>query len=134
MRQPFVLIHPARPSHQILLHQACNAHGLFNVRVTHDLADLDICLARQPRADLLVLDHAVSNGPAVLERARYSRAVLFVGHANAGSPNLAHEARRQGLWVLADLPWPLPVRRWQQALQRIQTVTPPTHAHWNSHA
>ncbi|MBH3413310.1 MULTISPECIES: histidine kinase [Pseudomonas] len=129
MRQPFVLIHPARPSHQILLHQACNAMGLFNVRVTHDLADLDSCLARPPRADLLILEHAVNDGLALLERAGRTRAVLFVGHANAGSPNLAHEARRQGLWVLADLPWPLPVRRWQRALQRIQTVTSPTHPH-----
>jgi len=43
--------------------------------------------------------------------------------------DLAKEARRRGLWVLADLPWPLPVLAWQQALQRIQTVTSPTHAH-----
>ena len=129
MRQPYVLIHPARPSHQIPLHQACNAQGLFNVRVTHDLADLDTCLARQPSADLLILEHAVSDGLAVLERACYTRAVLFVGNASAGSPNLAHEARRRGLWVLADLPWPLPVGRWHRALERIQTVTSPTHAH-----
>ncbi|MFJ4442073.1 histidine kinase [Pseudomonas sp. NPDC089422] len=129
MRQPYVLIHPARPSHQILLHQACNAQGLFNVRVTHDLADLDTCLARKPRADLLILEHAVSDGLALLDRASAMRAVLFVGYPNAGCLNLAQEARRQGLWVLADLPWPLPVERWQQALQRIQTVTSPTHAH-----
>jgi len=129
MRQPYVLIHPARPSHQILLHQACNAQGLFNVRVTQDLADLDACLARNPRADLLILEHAVSNGLALLERASCTRAVLFVGHVNAGCLNLADEARRQGFWVLADLPWPLPVGRWQQALQRIQTVTSSTHAH-----
>jgi hypothetical protein len=129
MRQPYVLIYPARPSHQIVLHQACNAQGLFNVRVPQNLADLDTCLAHTPRADLLILDHALNDGIALLERASATRAVLFVGHTNAGSPNLAHEARRQGLWVLADLPWPLPVRRWQQALQRIQTVTSPTHAH-----
>ncbi|HGA2318912.1 TPA: histidine kinase [Pseudomonas putida] len=129
MRQPYVLIHPARPSHQILLHQACNAQGLFNVRVTHDLADLDSCLARKPCADLLILEHAVSNELALLERASASRAVLFVGHAHAGCPNLADEARRRGLWVLADLPWPLPVGRWHRALERIQTVTSPTHAH-----
>jgi len=129
MHQPYVLIHPARPSHQILLHQACNAHGLFNVRITHDLADLDTCLARKPDVDLLILDHAVSDGLTLLERASATRAVLFVGHAGAGCLNLADEARRQGLWVLADLPWPLPVGRWQQALQRIQTVTSPTHAH-----
>ncbi|MFJ4064892.1 histidine kinase [Pseudomonas sp. NPDC089996] len=129
MRQPYVLIHPARPSHQILLHQACNAQGLFNVRVTHNLADLDTCLARKQGADLLILEHGLKDGPALLERASSSRAVLFVGHVNVGGPNLADEARRQGLWVLADLPWPLPVGRWQQALQRIQTVTSPTHAH-----
>ncbi|HDS1682641.1 TPA: histidine kinase [Pseudomonas putida] len=129
MRQPYVLIHPARPSHQILLHQACNAQGLFNVRITHDLADLDTCLARTPRADLLILEHAVNDGLALLERARSIRGVLFVGHHNPGSLNLAKEARRQGLWVVADLPWPLPVGRWQQALQRIQTVMSATHAH-----
>ena len=57
------------------------------------------------------------------------RAVLFVGHPDAGCPNLADEARRLGLWVVADLPWPLPAGRWQQALQRIQTVTRAGHAH-----
>ncbi|NIE74468.1 histidine kinase [Pantoea sp. Ap-967] len=127
MQQPYVLIHQARPSHQILLHQACNALGLFNVRVTHDQADLYTCLARRQRVDLLILDHA--QGPALLERAASCRAVLFVGHANPGRASLAHEARRLGLWVLADLPWPLPLPRWQRALRRIQTVTSPTHAH-----
>jgi len=134
MHQPYVLIHQARPSHQVLLHQACNAQGIFRVRVTLDLADLDACLARQRKADLLILDHALAlaGGVALLERIKRneaSRALLFTGQANASRPNLAKEARRRGLWVLADLPWPLPVLQWQQALRRIQTVTSPTHAH-----
>ncbi|WDY56979.1 histidine kinase [Pseudomonas sp. PSKL.D1] len=128
MHQPYVLIHHSRPSHQILLHQACNAQGLFNVRVTSDHSDLDACLARKHHADLLILDHALNDGLACLERASSVRAVLLVGHAAKNRPNLASEARRRGLWVLADLPWPLPILRWQQALQRIQTVTSPRHA------
>jgi len=134
MHQPYVLIHQARPSHQILLHQACNAQGIFDVRVTFDLADLDVCLARQRKVDLLILDHALAlaSGIALLERIKRnqsSRALLFTGHVCARSPDLAQEARRRGLWVLADLPWPLPVQHWHQAMQRIQTVTSPTHAH-----
>ncbi|QHG66689.1 histidine kinase [Pseudomonas putida] len=127
MRQPYVLIHHARPSHQILLHQACNAIGLFNVRITHDKADLDTCLARKRCVDLLILDH--THDPALLDQLGACRALLFVGRADPGRSNLAREARRQGIWVLADLPLPLPMPRWQQALQRIQTVTSPTHAH-----
>ncbi|MCI0912302.1 histidine kinase [Pseudomonas putida] len=131
MHQPYVLIHQARPSHQILLHQACNALGVFDVRITHDLLDLNTCLARKRGADLLILDHSMKGGQALLERLqrnRCSRALLFVGCASEHRPNLAEQARERGLWVLADLPWPLPVRRWQQALQRIQTFTSPTHA------
>lgn len=132
MHQPYVLIYQARPSHQILLHQACNAQGMFNVRVTLDLTDLEACLARPGKADLLILDHAMGDGLTLLkriERNRCLRAVLFTGRASARRPDLAKEARRRGLWVLADLPWPLPVLAWQQALQRIQNVTSPTHAH-----
>ncbi|MFJ4157348.1 histidine kinase [Pseudomonas sp. NPDC089752] len=133
MHQPYVLIHQARPSHQILLHQACNAQRIFDVRITLDLADLDACLGRKRKVDLLILDHALAlaGGVALLNRIQRNptlRALLFTGQGSAHRPDLAKEARRRGLWVLADLPWPLPVQRWQQALQRIQTVTSPTHA------
>ena len=131
MHQPYVLIHQARPSHQILLHQACNALGVFDVRVTDGLTELNACLARRGSADLLILDHSMNDGLTVLEhieRNRSSRALLFVGRASSHRPDLAKEAQRRGLWVLVDLPWPLPVLRWQQALQRIQRVTSPTHA------
>ncbi|MDZ3996240.1 histidine kinase [Pseudomonas sp. Teo4] len=134
MRQPYVLLHQPRPSHQILLHQACNSVGIFNVRVIPELTDLYACLECEPVADVLILDHAmpVAGGMALLERIarnRCTRALLFVGQAGEDSANLACEARRRGLWVLAELPWPLPMPRWQQALQRIQTVISPTHAH-----
>ncbi|MFJ3074666.1 MULTISPECIES: histidine kinase [Pseudomonas] len=132
MHQPYVLIHQARPSHQILLHQACNVLGLFDVRVTENLNDLKTCLVRDRGADLLILDHGMRDGLAVLEqfrRERPPRALLFVGQLGDGLPDLAHEARRQGLWVLDELPWPLPMPRWHKALRRIQTVTSPTHAH-----
>ncbi|MFJ4346980.1 histidine kinase [Pseudomonas sp. NPDC089401] len=127
MRQPYVLIHQTRPSHQILLHQACNAVGLFNVRVTRDLVDLHTCLARKQRTDLLILDHR--EDPALLERVGACRAILLVGPAQPGDHNLARHARRLGLWLLADLPLPLPMVRWQRAMRRIQTVTSATHAH-----
>lgn len=126
MRQPYVLICQTRPSHQILLHQACNALGLFNVRVVNGLVELDSCLAHGARADVLIIDHAEADGPALLARAAGSRAVVFVGRA--GEQDLADEARRLGLWVLADLPWPLPIEPWRAALQRIKTVTSATHA------
>jgi DNA-binding NarL/FixJ family response regulator len=127
-----VLIHQARPSHQILLHQACNAQGIFRVRVTADMADLGVCLARERKADLLILDHSMSDGLNLLkriERDHSLRAVLFTGRPSARWPDLAKEARRRGLWVLDELPWPLPMPRWHQALRRIQMVTSPTHAH-----
>ncbi|MFJ4394149.1 histidine kinase [Pseudomonas sp. NPDC089396] len=131
MRQPYVLIHQSRPSHQILLHQACNAQGIFDVRVTADLADLGACLARPRKADLLILDHSMSDGLKLLKRIeqdRSLRAVLFTGCPSAQGPDLAEEARKRGLWVLAELPWPLPMPRWQQAIRCIQTVTSPKHA------
>ncbi|MNM41968.1 Response regulator receiver domain protein [compost metagenome] len=146
MHRPYVVIHQARPSHQLFLHQACNALGFFDVRVTHDLGDLSACLVRQGPIDLLILDHALatSTGLALLEkiqRRRASRALLFVGSAADAGPDLAREARRRGLWVLAELAWPLSMPALQQALhglgglsarhaeRRIQTVMSPTHAH-----
>ncbi|WP_449434623.1 histidine kinase [Pseudomonas putida] len=146
MHRPYVLIHQARPSHQILLHQACNAQGVFDVRVTHNSADLNACLVRANAADLLILDHAMSvaAGMALLKsltRQYAPRALLFVGQAEPGRLNLAQQARHQGLWVVAELPWPLSMPLLQRALlrlqgrphlhprPRIQTVMSPTHAH-----
>lgn len=105
MHQPYVLIHQARPSHQILLHQALNAQGVFNVRISANAADLDACLNAERRPDLLILDHAMPTraGLAVLARQHQSRALLFVGQATPKHQNLAKAARSQGLWVLAEL-------------------------------
>ena len=138
MHQPYVLIHQARPSHQILLHQALNAQGIFHVRISETSADLDACLNADHRPDLLILDHAMPTraGLAVLEQQR-TRALLFVGQATPRRRNLAQEARSRGLWVLAELPWPLSMPRLQRALQamqvrpgrRIPTVTSAQHAH-----
>ena len=139
MHQPYVLIHQARPSHQILLHQALNAQGMFHVRISETSADLDACLSADRRPDLLILDHAMPTraGLAVLEQQHRTRALLFVGQAAPRRRNLAQAARRRGLWVLAELPWPLSMPRLQHALQtlqvrpgrRIQTVMPAPHAH-----
>lgn len=139
MHQPYVLIHQARPSHQILLHQALNAQGMFHVRISETSADLDACLNADHRPDLLILDHAMPTraGLALLEQQHRTRALLFVGQAAPKRHNLAQEARNRGLWVLAELPWPLSMPRLQRALQalqvrpwrRIQTVTSAPHAH-----
>ena len=139
MYQPYVLIHQARPSHQILLHQALNAQGMFHVRISETSADLDACLNADHRPDLLILDHAMPTraGLALLEQQHRTRALLFVGQATPKRRNLAQEARNRGLWVLAELPWPLSMPSLQRALQalqvrpwrRIQTVTSAPHAH-----
>lgn len=139
MHQPYVLIHQARPSHQILLHQALNAQGMFHVRISETSADLDACLNADHRPDLLILDHAMPTraGLALLEQQHRTRALLFVGQATPKRRNLAQEARNRGLWVLAELPWPLSMPSLQRALQalqvrpwrRIQTVTSAPHAH-----
>ncbi|MEB6591708.1 histidine kinase [Pseudomonas asiatica] len=139
MYQPYVLIHQARPSHQILLHQALNAQGIFDVRISASTADLDACLDTERRPDMLILDHAMPTraGLALLTRQPQARALLFVGQPTPQRHNLAQEARKKGLWVLAELPWPLSMPRLQHALQtlqvrprqRIQTVTSAPHAH-----
>ena len=139
MHQTVVLIHQARPSHQILLHQALNAQGVFAVRISATTAELDARLGAERRPDLLILDHAMPTraGLALLARQHRSRALLFVGKAPPKHQNLAQEARNQGLWVLAELPWPLSMPGLQHALQtlqarprqRIQTVISAPHAH-----
>lgn len=138
MHQTSVLIHQARPSHQILLHQALNAQGVFNVRISANSTDLDACLGAERCPDLLILDHAMPTraGLALLARQHRARALLFVGQPTPKRRDLAHEARNKGLWVLAELPWPLSMPRLQHALQtlqlhrwqRIQTVMSATHA------
>lgn len=135
MHQPYVVIHQARPSHQILLHQALNAQGIFNVRLSEG-TDASLDAARRP--DLLVIDHAMPtrSGLALLARQQQPRALLFVGQPTPRQRNLADEARKRGLWVLAELPWPLSMPRLQQALsalqlgqgRRIQTVMSAPHA------
>ncbi|WP_447810591.1 histidine kinase [Pseudomonas putida] len=139
MHQPYVLIHQARPSHQILLHQALNGQGVFNVRISESIADLDACLCAERRPDLLILDHAMPAraGPALFAQSQRARALLFVGQPAPARQNLAQEARKRGMWVLDELPWPLSMPRLQHALQtlqvrpgrRIQTVMPAPHAH-----
>lgn len=139
MHQPYVLIHQARPSHQILLHQALNAQGIFNVRISETRAELDTCLGADPRPDLLILDHAMPTGAglALLDQQHCARALLFVGQASPTRQDLAKAAKNRGKWVLAELPWPLSTPKLQRALQalqvrplrRIQTVTCAPHAH-----
>ncbi|WP_409313135.1 histidine kinase [Pseudomonas putida] len=139
MHQPYVLIHQARPSHQILLHQALNGQGVFNVRISESMADLDACLCAERRPDLLILDHAMPAraGLALFAQPQRARALLFVGQPAPARQNLAQEARKRGMWVLDELPWPLSMPRLQHALQtlqvrpgrRIQTVMPAPHAH-----
>ncbi|WEK30034.1 MAG: histidine kinase [Candidatus Pseudomonas phytovorans] len=139
MYQTSVLIHQARPSHQILLHQALNAQGIFDVRISADSTELDALHSVERRPDLLILDHAMPTraGLALLARQPRARALLFVGQATPKRHNLAHEARKKGLWVLAELPWPLSMPRLQHVLHalqvragpRIQTVMSAPHAH-----
>ena len=122
MHQTYVLIHQARPSHQILLHQALNSQGVFNVRISANTGDLDACFSAEHRPDLLILDHAMSTraGLALLAQQHNARALLFVGQPAPNRQNLAQEARKRGLWVLAELPWPLSMPGLQHALQTLQ--------------
>lgn len=98
MHQPYVLIHQARPSHQILLHQALNARGMFHVRISETSADLDACLSADRRPDLLILDHAMPTraGLAVLEQQHRTRALLFVGEAAPGAATLPKRPEAAG--------------------------------------
>ncbi|NIF16215.1 histidine kinase [Pantoea sp. Cy-639] len=123
MHQLQILIQQPRSSHQILLHQAFNAQGVFNVRVVEDVRHTLVRLERRT-VDVLVLDC-----DAVLVSARslfaslrqqiWAKALLFVGRGNDQVCNLASEARRHGLWVLAELSWPLSSVELQQALGQL---------------
>ncbi|MDF9616078.1 histidine kinase [Pseudomonas entomophila] len=125
MRRLHVLIHQVRPSHQILLHQAFNALGVFNVRLHDQLSSLKASLAQASPLDVLVLDHGMPRrtGQALidhLERVSEPRALLFVGQADEQGPDLAREARKRGLKVIAELPWPLSTSVLDAALKRLK--------------
>ena len=124
-----VLIHQYSPFHQIHLHQALNAQGVFDVRVTGDLTLACAWLARDRPLDLLVVDHGIrfASGVQLLKRlahARGARAVLFVGHPRGGQRDLARQAQALGLWVLAELDWPLSVRALAQQLHTLRRAVP----------
>ncbi|HGM5579667.1 TPA: histidine kinase [Pseudomonas putida] len=140
-----ILIVQSRPAQQIALHQACNALGVFNVRIACDLGGAEASMAQMHSLDMLIIDHGMPtlSARALLKhKPRHGdvRAVLFVGQPPVQGPDLAVEARRQGWWVVAQLPWPLSMRRLQAALQQlcrppcaysrqdIETVMLPTHA------
>ncbi|MBF8779841.1 histidine kinase [Pseudomonas fulva] len=140
-----VLIHQERPFHQITLHQAFNAQGVFDVQVTPDPLAIRARLAHGRRTDLLVLDHGMplTQGSRLLEQAARggnARALMLVGKPGQALGNLGVMAREHGLWVLGELPWPLSTPALERLLQRLrldrrwqpgdcrQTVMFPTHA------
>ncbi|QVM90306.1 histidine kinase [Pseudomonas entomophila] len=125
MRRLHVLIHQVRPSHQILLHQAFNALGVFNVRLHDRLSATKASLAQASPLDVLVLDHGMPRrtGQALIDhlgRAPEPGALLFVGQADDRGADLASEARKRGLKVIAELPWPLSTSVLDAALKRLQ--------------
>ncbi|MFG0631315.1 response regulator [Pseudomonas sp. xss_2] len=124
-----VLIYQERPSQQITLHQALNAQGVFNVRLAEDLPAAKACLASEPLFDLLILDHAMPEtaGKRILNHlcsAHGVRAILIVGEPCASRVDLAREARQRGLWVLAELSWPIAMPGLEQALKRLSGRAP----------
>ncbi|CAK16937.1 response regulator [Pseudomonas entomophila] len=126
MRRLHVLIHQVRPSHQILLHQAFNALGVFDVRLHDQLSATKASLAQASALDVLVLDHGMPRrtGQALidhLERVSEPRPLLFVGQADEKGPDLAREARKRGLRVIAELPWPLSTSVLDAALKRLKS-------------
>ena len=124
-----VLIHQHSPFHQIHLHQALNAQGVFDVRVTEDPALACTWLTRERPLDLLVVDHGIrlADGVRLLERlarGQGARAALFVGHPRGGEYDLAQQARASGLWVLGELDWPLSTRALAQHLHTLRRSSP----------
>lgn len=120
-----ILIYQPSPAHQITLHQACNAQGAFNVRVAEHLPAAMAQLGSDSACDLLILDHAMpaSEASELLERLNHEttpRALLLVGKPRTNAPHLATKARKQGLWVIAELPWPLSTPALEHALKRLQ--------------
>ena len=108
MHQPYVLIHQARPSHQILLHQALNAQGVFDVRISANTTHLNACLGAERRPDLLILDHAMPTqaGLALLaqqHRARDAGDGVFHPRRQERHDAAAGHHQRHGLVVVIDL-------------------------------
>ncbi|MDZ5603508.1 histidine kinase [Pseudomonas sp. RP23018S] len=130
MNRLTVLIHQQHPFHQITLHQACNAQGIFRVRLVNDLLTAPLSLQAPSPADLLILDQAMParSGKVLLERLRLAPAtpaLLFVGKPQAKRPDFARLARERGLWVLDELTWPLSAPALSQALRRLNGITRP---------
>ncbi|MGB9089061.1 MAG: histidine kinase [Pseudomonas farsensis] len=124
MRSLHVLIHQARPFHQILLHQAFNAQGVFNVRLSDDLEDTAARLGREQVVDVLVLDQSMPERCARslfqhLQPGAAPRALLFVGQGSDQARSLAGEARRRGFRVVGELAWPMSTVALQKALARV---------------
>lgn len=124
MHQIQVLIHQPSPFHQILLHQAFNAQGLYNVRLTEDMPGTLACLDQDRPVDMLVLDHDMAASSAkslfrYLVREPKPKALLFIGQGAGHGPDLAREARKLGLWVLDVLPWPMSTVALGKALGRL---------------
>lgn len=124
MHQFQVLIHQPRPFHQIVLHQAFNAQGVYSVRLTEDMPGTLACLNQQRPVDVLVLDHDMPIGSAQslfrhLATEGAAQALLFVGQGKGNGPDLAREARKLGLWVLDELPWPMSTVALGKALGRL---------------
>ncbi|WP_367617174.1 histidine kinase [Pseudomonas fakonensis] len=124
MRSLHVLIHQARPFHQIPLHQAFNAQGVFNVRLSDDLVNTAACLGRERTVDVLVLDHGMPEPCALsllqhLQAQPAPRALLFVGQVDDKRHDMALEARRRGFRVVGELPWPVSTVALEKALARL---------------
>ena len=141
-----VVIYHTRPAQQISLHQACNAQGIFNVRIADNLVIATTLLARRRAPDLLIIDHAMpsADGKALLQHLSLtcpSTALLLIGQTRPAHLDIAQQARQKGLWVVNELAWPLSMPTLQRTLQRVggsrhkpavsdfQTVMMRAHAH-----
>lgn len=141
-----VVIYQTRPAQQISLHQACNAQGIFNVRIADNLAIATTLLASRRAPDLLILDHAMpsADGKALLQQLSIncpSTALLLVSQPRPAQVDIVQQARQKGLWVVNELAWPLSMPALQRTLQRVggsrykpaagdfQTVMMRAHAH-----
>lgn len=125
MHRLSVLIHQARPYYQMLLHQAFNAQGVYNVRLADPQWAWADCMARgQQPVDVLVLDQSMPGGYALslfhaLMQASCVGGLLFVGRKVVGEIDLALEARKSGLNVLAELSLPMSMVGLEKALERL---------------
>nr|WP_314488280.1 histidine kinase [uncultured Pseudomonas sp.] len=130
MQRLSVLIHQQHPFHQIALHQACNAQGIYRVRLLDDPLLAPQSLRAGPPADLLILDQAMPAQPAraLIERLRSAArapALLFVGRARPKQANLARLARERGLCVVGELQWPLSSPALSRALRHARQLAKP---------